>query len=106
MVVEKRKPVAKKPVSKHPSAAQTVIMGTLGSPAMFSLLLVLNAAMVGVLIDRVGGLKETEKEKMDVASRELRMLDNTLRDMQSVLISRGYAKPTDFVKPADIGTKP
>lgn len=106
MEKQRKRPVSKPASSKPASITNTIIAGTLGAPAMFSLLLILNAVLVGVLIERVGGLKDVEKEKMQEYNTRMMLLGNDVRDMESVLISHGYAKPADFTKPSDVGQHP
>lgn len=88
------------------SVSQTVIAGTLGAPVVFSILLIINAVLLGVGIGRLSGMITAEENRSHDTNTRLMLLSNDIRDVESVLISRGYAKPADFTKPSDVGQQP
>lgn len=76
---------------------------------MLAFLLLIVAFVMGLTVDAVYGIRDELRqneirrtEEMKTLRMELRLLSNDSRDLQSVMISHGYAKPTDFSYPAGI----
>jgi hypothetical protein len=85
---------------------QTVVSGTLGAPFVFTIMLLLNAVLLGIGIGMMSALITGNREAAHDYNTRLMLLSNDMRDIESVLISRGYAKPADFTKPSEVGEHP
>lgn len=88
------------------SVSQTVVSGTLGTPFVFTLMLLLNALLLGIGIGLMIMLIQGGHDNARDYNTRLMLLSNDMRDIESVLISRGYAKPADFTKPSEVGEHP
>ncbi len=78
-----------------PSVSQTIVNGTLGTPAVFSVLLILCAALMGWA---VGKLYDVE-EQMRRTNTEMRLMQQQMSDTNAIMLRRGYIQPGDLEAP-------
>lgn len=86
----------------HPSVTQTIVNGTLGTPAVFSALLIVCAALMGWSVSRTYDIErqmqrnsDDLQEKMKAATTELRILGVHVQDMNAIMLREGIKKQGD-----------
>jgi hypothetical protein len=75
--------------------SQTIVNGTLGSPAVFSVLLLLCAVLMGWSIAKM----ESVHDDLIRTNRELRLLQVDTQDLSAILLKKGYITPKDVRAP-------
>lgn len=81
----------------HPSVSQTIVNGTLGTPAVFSALLLICAGLMGWSIGEMYAIER----QMQRAGTEMRLMQQQLQDTNAILLRRGYIKPGDVENPTN-----
>jgi len=89
---------------KHRRAgvSQTIVNGTIGAPAVFSVLLLLVSALLGWCISKMGDVQDELRRN----NTELRILQIHVQDMNAILIKKGLKTPADDETGPTSGTHP
>ena len=79
--------------TSQPRVSQTIVNGTLGTPAVFSVLLLLCAMLMGWSVSKMYDIEQT----MNKNNTELRILQVHVQDMNAILIREGLVKNGDLM---------
>jgi hypothetical protein len=78
-----------------PNVTQTIVNGTLGSPAVFSVLLLACAVLMGWSISKMYDVQDAMRN----TNTELRILQVHTQDLNAILLRKGYISPGDIHAP-------
>lgn len=84
----------------QPRVSQTIVNGTLGTPAVFSVLLLVCAMLMGWSVSKMYDIEQTISKN----NTELRILQVHVQDMNAILIREGLKRNGDDMNGPTSGT--